>query len=75
MNPDRTVHAEYQDMEIVRYDRAGKWYLEPTIPGLKRQNVSIKKAVASAKWGIENANGVWHMRRPGGARFDFLMGE
>jgi hypothetical protein len=60
-------------MEIVRYDRSGKWYLEPTDLELKRQHVSVQQAVSSAHWGIENANGVWHMRRPGGSRFDSLM--
>jgi len=73
MNDDRTVHAQYADMEIVRYDRAGKWYLEPTIPGLKRQHVSIKRAATSAKWGIQFANGSWSERLPGGSAFDRLM--
>ena len=72
---DRTVHASYRDMEIVRYDRAGKWYLEPTIPGLKRQQVGIKRAVASAQWGIEFADGAWYAGRQGGATFDRLMRE
>jgi hypothetical protein len=27
---DRVVHTSYSGMEIVRYDRAGKWYFEPT---------------------------------------------
>lgn len=28
-NPDRTVHAEFPGLEeVVRYDRAGKWYIE-----------------------------------------------
>ena len=73
MTDDRTVHARYRDMEIVRYNRAGKWYLEPTIAGLKRQQVGIKRAVASAQWGIEFANGYWNESLPGGSTFDRLM--
>lgn len=70
---DRTVHASYQDMEIVRYDRSGKWYLEPTVPRLKRQQVSIGTAARSAQWGIENAYGIWYPNLPGGSSFDRLM--
>ena len=40
---DRTVHVSYPGMEIVRYDRAGKWYLEPTNPTLPRQKVTCKR--------------------------------
>ena len=72
---DRTVHSRYLDMEIVRYDREDKWYLEPTIPMLKRQHVTIKKAVAASRWGINNAGGQWYPRLPGGKRFDELMQE
>jgi hypothetical protein len=67
---DRRVHARYRDMEIVRYNRAGKWYLEPTIPGLPRQHVSISKAVSAALWGIENAGGSVIPGLPGGKAFD-----
>lgn len=73
MSDDRTVHAQYKDMEIVRYDRAGKWYLEPTLPGLRRQHVSIKVAVQSAKWGMENAGGSWYPGLHGGSTFDGMM--
>ena len=73
MISDRRVHAIYDNMEIVRYNRAGKWYLEPTIPGLKRQQVSIATAVRSAQWGIANANGQWYRGIAGGSTFDGLM--
>ncbi len=72
---NRTVHARYRDMEIVRYDRAGKWYLEPTIPMLKRQHVTIGEAARSARWGIDNAEGEWYPRLPGGGGFDKIMRE
>lgn len=70
---DRRVHARYTDMEIVRYDRAGKWYLEPTIPGLKRQHVTISDAARAARWGIANADGSHTPGIPGGGAFDRLV--
>jgi len=73
MNYDRTVHARYDDMEIVRYDRAGKWYLEPTLPGPQRQHIGVWTAAASALWGIHNAHGTWYPNLPGGKSFDRLM--
>lgn len=70
---DRTVHAYYRDMEIARYDRAGKWYLGPMLPGLPRQQVKIDTAVQSARWGIDNAGGKWTPGLPGGGAFDRKM--
>jgi hypothetical protein len=64
---DRTVHASYSGMEIVRYDRAGKWYLEPTDPTLQRRQVSIDQAVAAARLASE---GNVFLGRPGGTAFD-----
>ena len=72
MSWDRTVHASYPGMEIVRYDRAGKWYLEPTDPRLKRQHVTIKQAVGSALWALGNGGQVF-FGRSGGSRFDTLV--
>lgn len=66
---DRTVHASYDGMEIVRYDRSGHWYLEPTDYRLKRQKVSLHGALLSAKWAHENGGQVF-IGRPGGAQFD-----
>lgn len=70
---DRRVHASYDDMEIVRYNRAGKWYLEPTIPGLPRQRVSVRVAALSAVWGVMNANGDIRLGLPGGQTFDRMV--
>lgn len=70
---DRTVHAWYEGMEIVRYDRAGKWYLEPIDPRLARQHVGVHQAARSALWGVENARGVIYRGAPGGATFDRLV--
>lgn len=66
---DRTVHAAYEGMEIVRYDRTGKWYLEPTSPDLKRQHVDVGDAARSAVWALEH-DGWVEFRLPGGATFD-----
>ena len=44
MNEDRTIHARLSDgTEVVRYHRAGKWYLER---GVNRQKVTIEKAIS-----------------------------
>jgi hypothetical protein len=67
---DRTVHASYDGMEIVRYDRAGKWYLEPTNPMLKRQAVTISQAVSQALWAEAHVMGRIFLGRSGGKVFD-----
>lgn len=68
---DRTVHAVSADgIEVVRYDRAGKWYLEP--PShllLPRQHVTIAEAVRFARWCADNGGRVF-LRRAGGTAFD-----
>jgi hypothetical protein len=69
-DPNRTVHAKYDGMEIVRYDRQGHWYLEPTLPLHPRQRVSINYAIQAALWGTANANGVIFLGLPGGLMFD-----
>ena len=44
---ERTVHAVAADgTEVVRYDKAGKWYAEP-IDG-KRRHVTLSEAVTIA---------------------------
>jgi hypothetical protein len=70
---DRRVHATYTDMDIVRYNRAGKWYLEPRIPGLPRQHVKVKDAVTSALWGYQHSHGIIYPGLPGGTTFDRLV--
>lgn len=51
-------------MEIVRYDRTGKWYKE--IEGLPRVKLTVDEAVeqATLPWMI------WHPNLPGGTLFD-----
>lgn len=64
---DRTVHAENEHCEIVRYDRAGKWYIEPRDPGKQRRHVGIRSAASEAV----KAPDMWiHYGRPGGGAFD-----
>lgn len=62
---DRTVLARFsQDgTEVVRYDRAGKYYLEsPT----ERRRVNLLHAVARTMWG----GGEVFLGKPGGSAFD-----
>lgn len=62
---DRTVHAIVPGGEIVRYDRAGKWYLEFT-DGRARKPLSLRAAAELA--GAHDAQAL--LGRPGGLRFD-----
>ena len=63
MNNDRTVHGLTDDGgEIVRYDRAGKWYFE--YRDRKRRHVTIAEAVQAA------AAGKAVLGRAGGLAFD-----
>jgi len=61
---DRTVHAvrRHDGAEIVRYDRAGKWYLE-RVDG-SRSPLTLRGAVREA------VGGRVHFGRPGGRIFD-----
>jgi hypothetical protein len=60
---DRTVHGWSADGgEIVRYDRAGKWFLE--YKDRPRARLSVLAAARFARQG-----GAF-LGRPGGARFD-----
>jgi hypothetical protein len=69
---DRTVHASYlNEEEIVRYNRAGKWYIE--LPLLRmRRHVKIAEAVQRAVE-LSEMSGVIYFRRPGGSDFDRLV--
>lgn len=64
---DRTVHGKTADGgEIVRYDRAGKWYVEwPT----NRYQVSLREAARLASMPGASA----FLGRSGGLRFDAAM--
>jgi hypothetical protein len=65
MDNDRTVHAIAQDgSDIVRYNKAGKWWIEhPTLP---RRQITVHQAAELA------AQGTPRPGLPGGTRFDAL---
>jgi hypothetical protein len=64
---DRTVHGVSDQWEIVRYDRAGKWYLEAADG--RRVRVGVRHAARVA------ADGTFHPGLPGGQAFDRLVRE
>ncbi len=67
-NPNRTVHAERDDMQIVRYDSAGKWYEEGfTSAGLfYRRHIGVGEAARMTRTLYLTI----HFDRPGGSVFD-----
>lgn len=65
MSDDRTVHAKtVRGTEVVRYDRAGKWFVEG-VDGW-RHRVSLADAVRLAT----QPDAEVFLGRPGGGRFD-----
>lgn len=72
----RTVHASHPaGEEIVRYNRAGKWYIElvsPSVDAPKRKQVTIAQAARRAEV-LAEQGGEIHLRRPGGTSFDRLV--
>lgn len=72
-NPgDRTVHAIIPDGGmIVRYDRAGKWYLEyPARTGRPRAQINLAKAVELALDNEDKDGCRIYMNYAGGSTFD-----
>jgi hypothetical protein len=62
---DRTVHAENRTgLQIVRYDRTGKWYQE--LGSMPRIQLTVDEAAKAAC----NVGMVWHEGLPGGRMFD-----
>jgi hypothetical protein len=64
MMGDRRLHGRVGHGEIVRYDRAGKWYVE--WPGSTRYHVTLAEAVDLAT----GFKGAAYLGIPGGGRFD-----
>ena len=61
---DRTVHAKLANGDhIVRYNRAGKWYIEHAEGG--RRALTVHEAAGHAARAAE-----WFPGRPGGQSFD-----
>lgn len=68
---DRRVHARNHTFELVRYDRAGKWYAEN--PNFNvRTRLDIHRAAKTAKW-LEQTGGQIFYGVPGGSTFDRLV--
>lgn len=63
-------------MRVVRYGRAGKWYLEPSgdLSRLPRQSVSVDEAAKYAAWAIEQGGRI-HFGVPFGSTFERRVRE
>jgi hypothetical protein len=72
VRPDRVVHASNHEAEIVRYDRAGKWYIE--YRDGDRRRISLEQA---AKFALQlyERDGVILTGKPGGRAFDRTIHE
>ena len=66
METDRTVHAQQGHVEIVRYERAGKWYREWSGG---RSCIPLTEAVENAI-AMATSGGTVHYGRSGGVQFD-----
>jgi hypothetical protein len=67
---DWQVHAELEDgTKVVRYDRAGKWYLEGKRGGgfRFRERITFRRAVELVR--RQHGSRI-HTGLPGGSRFD-----
>lgn len=62
-------------IDVVRYDMAGKWYLEPHDDDKPRQHVSVTAASAYVGEVLLGGKGVANTGLHGGARFDYLLGK
>jgi hypothetical protein len=71
MDRDRTVHAYGKGYEVVRYDRAGKWYVE-SVDGSRRA-VTLDQAVREAAFVASRGTGDIFWGQPGGRAFDFRL--
>lgn len=68
--PDRRVHAECATFDVVRYERAGKWYVESEgSNGLIREHVGVVQAAHRAV-AAEVLGGEINYGLPGGSIFD-----
>lgn len=75
-NPDRIVHAsrlspEGCRIEVVRYDRQGRWYLEWDQPSPQRTRLKTLGEAVSQAVAIEGEGGTIHLGQPGGKHFDY----
>lgn len=71
---DRTVHATLGDgWEVVRYDRAGKWYVEHPPPGRERRAVSVSEAARMTTDAMLRGEARINRGLPGGGTFDRIV--
>lgn len=63
----RTVHARGGEIELVRYDKAGRWWVEGN--GSKERVKTVADAVAIALM-FERNGGEILLHQPGGNQFD-----
>lgn len=66
---DRTVHAKRGDIQIVRYDRRGKWMFE-SVDGRVRQYITLDEAVSHAERIAREGGGEIEWGAPGGLMFE-----
>lgn len=71
-DPNRRIHAYDSEVEVVRYDRTSKWYIEPR--GQEpRHRVTIDEAVQVATECYAHPQGGVVFEVPGGSSFDRRM--
>lgn len=72
---DRVAHARRADGgEIVRYDRAGKWYIEwPAHEMKQRRLLTLQEAVNHGVAAENETHGCLMLGRYGGQRFGALV--
>ena len=72
--PDRRVHARSALDEVVRYERAGKWFLEVAHDSEPKESVrvSVREAAAEALR-IVATGGTIYLGLPGGTVFDRIV--
>jgi hypothetical protein len=73
--PDRTVHASCDSLglDLVRYDKAGKWYIEPRAKLTPRRHVRIRQAAEIARYWRGSEGGSIYLGKPGGSAFDWWI--
>ena len=67
---DRRVHAQTRLFQIVRYDRSGKWYAEPTDTHIPRHHISVAEAARRSVDASEVLDGTIYFGVPGGQVFE-----
>lgn len=70
---DRTVHAGCKDYEVVRYDRSGRWYLEPRAGDVVRTAINVREAAEHARAALKRRDGFVIPGLHGGTAFDRLV--